>query len=90
MCVHCLLYTESGRALLDIVSTGVDVVEGTLAQQGRSVIKGYSIFDFRGGLFFSGWTPPPPVFFLLKNVVGGVCRGGTQIYVARNSCVLAI
>ncbi len=35
VCVYSLLFTESGRALLDIISTGVDTVETVLAQQGR-------------------------------------------------------
>ena len=35
LCVYSLLFTESGRALLDIISTGVDNIEMGLAQQGR-------------------------------------------------------
>ncbi len=35
--MYSLLFTESGRALLDIISTGVDTVETALAQQGRCV-----------------------------------------------------
>ena len=37
VCVYCLLYTDSGRALLDILATGVDTVEIALALQGRYV-----------------------------------------------------
>ncbi|KAI0231260.1 Nucleoporin NUP188-like protein [Lamellibrachia satsuma] len=37
MCVHCLLFTESGRTLLDIISLGVDTVELALASQHSSV-----------------------------------------------------
>ena len=33
--MYSLLYTESGKALLDIISTGVDNVEAALTQQGR-------------------------------------------------------
>ena len=39
VCVHSLLYTESGRALLNIIGTGVDTVEMALASQGRWVLK---------------------------------------------------
>ncbi|XP_041368362.1 nucleoporin NUP188-like [Gigantopelta aegis] len=36
MCVYSLLFTEAGRALLDILATGVDSVEQALAQQGST------------------------------------------------------
>ena len=35
VCVYSLLFTEAGRALIDIVATGVDHVELALLQQGR-------------------------------------------------------
>ena len=35
VCVYSLLFTEAGRALIEIVATGVDNVEIALVQQGR-------------------------------------------------------
>ena len=35
VCVYSLLFTEAGRALIEIVATGVDNVELALVQQGR-------------------------------------------------------
>ena len=35
VCVYSLLFTESGRTLLEIISTGADVVEQVLAEQGK-------------------------------------------------------
>ena len=46
MSVYNLLYTECGRALLDIIGTGVDVVEATLASQGRLVWLFINISSF--------------------------------------------
>ena len=34
-CIYSLLYTEAGRALLDIVATSVDTVNSALASQGK-------------------------------------------------------
>ncbi|KAK7495801.1 hypothetical protein BaRGS_00013021 [Batillaria attramentaria] len=34
VCVYSLLFTEAGRALIEIVATGVDIVETALVQQG--------------------------------------------------------
>ncbi|XP_070184248.1 nucleoporin NUP188-like, partial [Littorina saxatilis] len=39
VCVYSLLFTEAGRALIEIVATGVDNVEMALVQQGRSLPK---------------------------------------------------
>ncbi|XP_059142292.1 nucleoporin NUP188-like isoform X2 [Physella acuta] len=41
-CVFGLLYTEAGRALLEIISTGVDNVQMSLAQQ-ASLLKGAGV-----------------------------------------------
>ena len=35
VCVYTLLYTESGRTLLNIIGTGVDAIEKAIASQGR-------------------------------------------------------
>lgn len=37
VCVYTLLYTESGRTLLNIIGTGVDTIEKAIASQGRFV-----------------------------------------------------
>ncbi|CAL1525907.1 unnamed protein product [Lymnaea stagnalis] len=42
VCVYSLLFTDAGRALLEIVSTGVDNVQLTLAQQ-ASLLKGAGV-----------------------------------------------
>ena len=44
MCVHCLLFTESGRTLLDIISLGVDTVELALASQHRYVATSTPVY----------------------------------------------
>ncbi|XP_074655526.1 nucleoporin NUP188-like [Tubulanus polymorphus] len=71
LCVHCLLYTESGRALLDIVAIGVDTVELALSQQGsanegigvdliQQIRFGFSVLN-RLLLLRSSSLPPSPV-----------------------------
>jgi hypothetical protein len=35
VCVYSLLFTEAGKALLEIIGTGSDTIEMALAQQGR-------------------------------------------------------
>ncbi|VDH90784.1 nuclear pore complex protein Nup188 [Mytilus galloprovincialis] len=40
VCVYSLLFTEAGRALLEIIGTGSDTVEYALAQQGSIINEG--------------------------------------------------
>ncbi|KAK3087060.1 hypothetical protein FSP39_001128 [Pinctada imbricata] len=40
VCIYCLLFTEAGRALLEIIATGSDNVEMALAQQGSIADQG--------------------------------------------------
>ncbi|KAK2190359.1 hypothetical protein NP493_83g05030 [Ridgeia piscesae] len=65
MCVHCLLFTESGRTLLDIISLGVDTVEQALASQHRHFSQAFSVLN-RLLLLRPPSSAPSPVEHILS------------------------